>query len=367
MRGVQRIAEQHDVVVPPALVADHREDAPDAAVGDQPVAVEPVGPERLHIGEQVGLGEIGDLAFGALPGGLGRLDDPGALADPVPVGAEHPDPVLVLGEVEGEGVMGPGRAEPEEAVAAVLDTGPEAVAVALPHGGVDAVGTDHQVEFAERGGIADLGLETEIHAQFGAAPLQHGEKLAAAAAAEAVPGAADRLAVEDEIDLVPVDEHVADRVIARRVVVAEIVQRLVGEDDAEAETVVAPVALEDRDPPARPRLLRQQREIEPGRAAADDGELHGAARSVRPCPLSAARRACRGAGWQSGRAGRGRWSCVLFPGCACSPGRSLHNRRARGSVCPPRRSLPTPSGGAVRPNLRSWSGATRRNRSRSIQ
>ena len=59
-----------------------------------------------------------------------------------------------------------------------------------------------------------------------------------------MPAAADDFAVEDEVYLVPVDEDVPDRVIALRVVVAEIVERFVGEHDAEAERVVAPVALE---------------------------------------------------------------------------------------------------------------------------
>ena len=290
VRAVQRIAQQHHVVVPPALVPDHRERAPDAAVGDQPVAVEPVGPEILHIGEQPGLGEVGDFSLGALPCRRRGLDDPGALARAVAVRAEHPDPVLVLGEVESESVMRPCRAEPQEPVAAVLDPRSEPVAVPLPDGGVDAVGADDQVVTEERGGIADLGLEAESHAKFGAAPLQHVEQLAAAAAAEAVSAAADGLAVEDEVDLVPVDEDVADRVVAFRVVVAEIVERLVGEHHAEAERIVAPVALEDLDVPAGPRLLREKCEIEPRRAAADHRDPHEATASrpgrpgVRPSP-----------------------------------------------------------------------------------
>ena len=284
VRGVERVAQQHRVFVPPALVPDHREGAPDAAVGDQPVAVEPVGPQALHVGEQVRFPEVGDIFFRVLPGRGRSLDDPGAFARAVAVGAEHPDPVLVLGEVEGEGVMGPCRAEPEEPVAAVLDPRPEPVAVPLADGGVDPVCPDDQVVALKCGGIADLALETEVYAEPRAAALQHVEQRASRAAAEAVPAAADRLAVEDEVDLVPIDEDVADRVVALRVVIAEIVERLVGEHDAETERVVAPVALVDLDVPGGPRLLREQREIEPGRAAPDYRDPHGgiARRSGRP-------------------------------------------------------------------------------------
>ena len=290
VRGVERIAQQHHIVVPPALVPDHREGAPDAAVGDQPVAVEPVGPEALHVGEEITLGEIGDLSPGAFPGRGRGLDDPGAFAGAVLVGAEHPDPVLVGREVEGEGLVRPRRAEPEEAVAAVLDARPERLAVAFPDGRVDPVGADHQVEATERGGVADLAFEVEIYAEPGAAALQNVEQRAPRAAAEAVPAAAHGLAVEDEVDLVPVDEDVADRVVALRVVVAEIVERLVGEHDPEAERVVAPVALEDLDVPVGPGLLREQREVEPRRAAADHRDPHGGTASrpgrpgVRPSP-----------------------------------------------------------------------------------
>ena len=46
-------------------------------------------------------------------------------------------------------------------------------------------------------------------------------------------------------------------------------ERLIGEDDAPAEGVVGPVALEDGDVGVRARLLEQQGEVETGRPAAD--------------------------------------------------------------------------------------------------
>ena len=55
---------------------------------------------------------------------------------------------------------------------------------------------------------------------------------------------------------------------------AEVLERLVGEHHAPAEGVVAAVALEHRDVGVGPGLLEQEREVEPGRPAADDRDLH---------------------------------------------------------------------------------------------
>src|SRR5581483_6517378 len=65
-----------------------------------------------------------------------------------------------------------------------------------------------------------------------------------------------------------------DALVRDGVVGLEGIERLVGEDDAEAEGVVRPVALVHRDVPARPGLLRQQREVQPARASPYDGDFH---------------------------------------------------------------------------------------------
>src|SRR3712207_9436780 len=56
----------------------------------------------------------------------------------------------------------------------------------------------------------------------------------------------------------------------------EVLQRLVGEDDAPAEGIVGTVALEHRDVVRRLGLLQEQRGVEPGRPSADDGNLQRA-------------------------------------------------------------------------------------------
>ena len=58
----------------------------------------------------------------------------------------------------------------------------------------------------------------------------------------------------------------------------EVAERLVREDNAPAERVVRPIALDDADRVARVRLFQQQRQVKPGRAAADAQDPHVHAR-----------------------------------------------------------------------------------------
>ena len=69
-------------------------------------------------------------------------------------------------------------------------------------------------------------------------------------------------------------KRVLDRRGARRVVLPEILERLVGEDHAPAEGVVGAVALEHEDVVRRIAQLHRDREIQPGRAAADAHDPH---------------------------------------------------------------------------------------------
>jgi hypothetical protein len=77
-----------------------------------------------------------------------------------------------------------------------------------------------------------------------------------------------------DVDLVPIGEVVDDLIVALGIRVAEVAEGLVREDDAEAEGVVGAVALVDGNVVGRVLLLHQQAEVEPGGAAADDGNLH---------------------------------------------------------------------------------------------
>jgi hypothetical protein len=83
-----------------------------------------------------------------------------------------------------------------------------------------------------------------------------------------------------DIDVVPVVEGAEDGARGRLVGRDQVAQRLVREHHAPAESVVGPVALDDRDLMRRILLLEQQRGIQAGRPATDAHDLH--------CPLSQA-------------------------------------------------------------------------------
>jgi hypothetical protein len=166
-------------------------------------------------------------------------------------------------------------------IAAQLERGLEVLLVAGADEAVDAVGRDDQVDIGELVEIADLARELELDADIAAARLQHHQQGAALGAAEAVTGGAHDLAVEVEVDLVPIGELAGDRCIGLRVVVHEIVEGLVREHHTEAERVVRAIALVDGHVVIGEALLHQEREVETARAAADDDDLHAAASCMR--------------------------------------------------------------------------------------
>ncbi len=73
------------------------------------------------------------------------------------------EPVLGFVEEEAEGVEGPGRAHPGELVGTQIGAGLEALAHS-PRGcaHVDAVGRDHEIEFALIARIDTAGLDCRI-------------------------------------------------------------------------------------------------------------------------------------------------------------------------------------------------------------
>ena len=93
-------------------------------------------------------------------------------------------------------------------------------------------------------------------------------------AGEAVAGGADHAPFDVDVDVVPMRECARDLGLGLRVGAGQILERPIGEDDAPAEGVGGPVALEDRDFVAPVLLLHQDREVEAGGPAADDGNPH---------------------------------------------------------------------------------------------
>ena len=185
-------------------------------------------------------------------------------------------------EVEGEGGEGAGGAEPDEAVAAPVEPGLEPVGQPLADDAGGAVGGDDQVGSgkAELREVADLVL-----------PLDRRRRAPAPAARAARAGSSarrpekrwpvdriDRAAVVD-LDVVPARGGRGHRRVGLGVGLADVLQRLVGEHDAEAEGVLEPVPLVHRDLVGRVVALEQDGEVEAGGPRADDRDLHRAAGS----------------------------------------------------------------------------------------
>src|SRR6267378_2805736 len=127
---------------------------------------------------------------------------------------------------------------------------------------IDSVRDDDEIGIGELVQIVDLALEAHLRAEIARAVLQDVEQRHARAAAEAVASRAYHLPFVDHVDVAPVGETPADALVGDQVVGLERVERLVGEHHAEAEGVVGAVALVDRDLPARPGFLREEREVQ---------------------------------------------------------------------------------------------------------
>jgi len=84
-----------------------------------------------------------------------------------------------------------------------------------------------------------------------------------------------RAAADVHLDVVPVREGVEDRGSALGIGLAQIAERLVGEDDTPAERVVRSIALDHRDAMSGVLPLHEEREIQSRRPAADADDVHG--------------------------------------------------------------------------------------------
>ena len=89
-----------------------------------------------------------------------------------------------------------------------------------------------------------------------------------------MPARGDDPIADVDVDVVPVGERGGDPGEGVGVGGAEVDHRLVGEHHAPAEGVVAAVAFEHRDVGVGTGLLQQQGDVQPGRPAADDRDLH---------------------------------------------------------------------------------------------
>ncbi len=146
VRGVRRVAEEHDPPVVPDPVRHLREVEPERAVREELAAAE-VAREEL-LAEREALLLVHRVEAGRAPHVLRALDDERAHALVVGVGVDVEEPVLGLLEDEGEGVEDEVGAEPDVLRALRLDARAELAERADER--VRAVGADDEVGLGER-------------------------------------------------------------------------------------------------------------------------------------------------------------------------------------------------------------------------
>jgi hypothetical protein len=270
VRGVRGVPEQDDVLVPPGRVAQRHELDPARVVREQRMAGERVGEQLLA--EREPLGRRGAVEPGAPPRLLGGLHDERAHRVAVRVAVDLEHAVLGLGDVELEGVEHVLRAEPDVLRTAALERRAERGLVAAADRAVDAVGADDEIGVQD---VGCLGAEAQVHAELRGPALQDVEQQLAAERGEAVAPGGQHLAAVVHVDLAPAREPARDLRERGRVGRFDRVERLVGEDDAEAEGVVRRVALVDAHVVRRVELLDQEREVEPCGTSTGDRDPHG--------------------------------------------------------------------------------------------
>ncbi len=237
--------------------------------------------ERLAVGRRLLLGRF--VHPGGPPGLLRALHDERARAvfpSLVLVRVHPPESVLVLAEVEGEGREGLRRPQPHEAVGAPVERRAEVVLEERAHGRVHAVRPHDQVRVAQRAEVGQLRLVAHVDAHRGRLLLQDAEQRVPAHPREAVPRRADHAATVVHVDVVPVHEVVGDGPVRRLVGALHLRDRGVAEHDAEAERVVRAVPLEHHDLVRGIGALHEDREVQPGRTAADAHDLQARASCV---------------------------------------------------------------------------------------
>ena len=195
----------------------------------------------------------------------------------------HEDAVGRLAERQGEAVEGLGGAVPDVAVGQHGDRGREGVAIALAHETARAVGADEQIGVGKGGGILAARAEVEGDAASAAVRLENAEQGEPRDAGEAEPVDAYRLAAVDNGLITPALEPRLEVAVRLRIGVGEEAEGALGEDHAPAVGGAGRVLLDDADLVAGIGALHEQGEIEPGRPAAHDGDLHRVSSIVCRC------------------------------------------------------------------------------------
>ena len=270
MRRVRRVADDDEVPRVPGRVRDLREVEP-----ERPVRVE-LPPAKLVREQLLAEGEALLLVHvfepGRTPHRLRALDDERRHALVVRIRVRVEEPVLGLAEGERERVEDVVGPEPD--VLRALRPYLRAEVPEPPQEAVRAVRADHEVRVRQ---LLHLDPELERHAQLAAPFLQDLEQPLAGDRGERVAARGQLAALEANGDAIPARERVRDFEVRLGIGVPERAQRLLAEDDAEAERRIGRVPLEHADVDAPVELAQQDREIEARRPAADDLDVHASA------------------------------------------------------------------------------------------
>ena len=212
---------------------------------------------------------------------VGRaFDDEGRAIVGEAIGMRPDPPRLGLLEGKGERLEQFRRAEPDEAVGALVDVDPERLGARIADPAVGAVGGDDEVPRVVVAGII-LAIEADHDAELARAVGQYLEQPLAADADEAMPRRDDRLAADANVDVVPMRAFPRDLFARLRVVADEVVDRLVGKDHAPAKGHALGIALDEMDLVRRVAQLHRDGEGQPRGARADAFDLHAAASVAR--------------------------------------------------------------------------------------
>ena len=212
---------------------------------------------------------------GCAPDVLVHLEDEGAAGGVERVAVDLHDAPLRLEDVEGEGVEDEVGREPHVLAVALVDRGLEGVGVTGADGRVEAVRReDEVVRRGELVHVRGVGAEVDGHAELRGAGLEQLEQALARHGREPMAAARDRPAPEVDVDVVPSSELRLHGSVDRAVGVLDAAERLVREDDPEAERVVGGVPLPDGDLVGRVELLGERREVQAPGPTADDGDPH---------------------------------------------------------------------------------------------
>src|SRR6478752_315397 len=236
MCGVQRIANQHGVMSPPAIVVYNRKLPPHRDVRDQRMPIQNLG--KYALAQRARLRVVHLRESGTRERSLIDLDNERTEAGLVAVMMRVKKSKLGLNESLGQGLETLAGAEPRKAVGMKTRGGAEFRLVAAAYQRIDPIGSDDQVDAGEFVKASDNAPIDRRDAGRTRPRLQQLEEPQAANGCEADTVNDDTLAPVDDGDVVPRLHMWCDRSVGFLIVLAQNFQCPIGEHDAEPKSGV---------------------------------------------------------------------------------------------------------------------------------